>query len=263
MALNFTSDAADIKSHFGLNESQFTQLKNEVGKLSPNQRAAVSDEYVLLWKALNTGDSSAGSGPPPLTPANMGSYLSLAGWTGDAAFPSPGATMLSVLTEVSAEQRKDNREEYQQDAESIAATMKAQAGEIRSKAKLQLILGCVSGALAIAEGAASFGMSVSNLNKFSAGKITEAQLGARNTALQGAQGAVQGASGIINAVSQYYGQMSDAKIKEMDAVIELKRSDMEQLRSLDQSLTEVIQKALSSHEAIQQGVNQTMSRILG
>ncbi|MDR1111011.1 MAG: type III secretion system translocon subunit SctB [Deltaproteobacteria bacterium] len=266
MALNLdtAAAAADIRTRYGLNESQFDQLKSDVGKLNGQQRAAISDEFVLIWKALNTSGSSLGDVKPRLTGTAMGTYMSLTGWTSSTSFDvTPGATMMAVLTEILAEQRKQDRDQIVTEADSISKSMMNQADNIREKAAIQLAIGCVTGAISIIGGLASMYSASSNLDALDKKVISEAQLGTKNVELQGAQSALQGANAILNAVGEYYGQEFDAANKELDAGIEQIRAIMESLRSLDQSLGEVIQKAISSFEAIQQGLNQARSRILG
>ena len=59
------------------------------------------------------------------------------------------------------------------------------------------------------------------------------------------------------------GAQYDAVIKEMDAAQEQMRANRDALKSVTDSLSELIQKAISTQDAIQQNMNQTRARILG
>ena len=56
--------------------------------------------------------------------------------------------------------------------------------------------------------------------------------------------------------------MLDAEMKDREADIELKRSLIAQLDSLNNALKEVIQKAMQTQETIQANTNQTRTKIL-
>lgn len=73
----------------------------------------------------------------------------------------------------------------------------------------------------------------------------------------------QGASGIVSSVGEFVGAQYDAAMKEMEADQERMRASRDALKSINDSLSEVIQKSISTQDAIQQNMNQTRSRILG
>ena len=262
------------------------------------------------------------------------------------AVASPLAGLSAMISELSAEQRKENREIMKAQTDSIVMSMEQQADEIRKKAVAQLACGIVSGAINIGMGAVQFGMGVKQLtsskglNAKDANMVEEKQLnkdvhslekqtkastkevksltkqvgkdpsqahnlenaqnkldinkeslkaaqkdladlranapeltGAQRKAANKAQsyGVMgqsmsqlgQGVSGIINSIGGYVGAQYDAAIKEMDAAQEQMRANRDALKSITDGLSELIQKALSTQDAIQQNMNQTRSRILG
>lgn len=74
------------------------------------------------------------------------------------------ASINALITEMSAEQRKENREVMKAQTDSIAMSMEQQADEIRKKAVAQLVCGVVSGAINIGMGAVQFGMGMKQLS---------------------------------------------------------------------------------------------------
>lgn len=259
---------------------------------------------------------------------------------------SPLAALSALITELGAEQRKENREVMKAQTDSIVMSMEQQADEIRKKAVAQLACGIVSGAINIGMGAAQFGMGVKQLttsrglNAKDASMVEEKQLNKdvhslekqvkadtrqvdtlakqvkagkapvdefkaaqekldiNQKTLKEAQTQLkdlragapeptvaqreasaksqsysnlsqsmsqlgQGVSGIINSISGFVGAQYDATIKEMDAAQEQMRANRDALKSITDGLSELIQKAISTQDAIQQNMNQTRSRILG
>lgn len=215
------------------------------------------------------------------------------------AVASPLAGLSAMITELGAEQRKENREVMKAQTDSIVMSMEQQADEIRKKAVAQLVCGIVSGAINIGMGAVQFGMGVKQL---SMGRqqgqlgdqqkmLSEKMDGMNGKALGNARkmhdslgtqaGAIgsqsqaygvmgqsmsqlgQGVGGIINSIGGFVGAQYDATIKEMDADQEQMRASRDALKSITDGLSELIQKALSTQDAIQQNMNQTRSRILG
>ena len=57
--------------------------------------------------------------------------------------------------------------------------------------------------------------------------------------------------------------MYDAELKELEGDVARIRAQQQNLESLDEALKALIQKSLSSQDAIQQNINQTRTKILG
>lgn len=73
----------------------------------------------------------------------------------------------------------------------------------------------------------------------------------------------QGMGGLVGHVGDYLGAQYDAAMKEMEADQERMRASRDSLKSINDNLTEVIQKSISTQDAIQKSVNDTRLRILG
>ncbi|MDR3054689.1 MAG: hypothetical protein LBU53_04720, partial [Zoogloeaceae bacterium] len=152
-----------------------------------------------------------------------------------------------------------NQEVRQQQVDAVAASMKSEADKMRDMAATQLALGIASGVITIAGGAVQAGMAGNALTK----GLGSGDAMLANTQATGVGQAIGGGSGILNAISQFVGTQAQAEFKEMEADQEKMRAYGESVKSLDDGLKELIQKALEAQNAIQQTQNQARSRILG
>lgn len=320
----------------GLSSDQqqvYNQLINDAGTVNVSRAAVDKELQVAMDAGLSFQEAAAQvSNDLPTLTLPKSSSGSLGGWVGVA---SPMASINALITEMSAEQRKENREVMKAQTDSIAMSMEQQADEIRKKAVAQLVCGVVSGAINIGMGAVQFGMGMKQLNM---GKQQEALareqgvLGKQQTDIaskqanlkslrnEGAKGLSgdelkqvnmeyssqkaplkadmtdvkaqmktldaksgalgsqsqsygvmgqslsqlgQGVSGIVGSVGDFIGAQYDAAMKEMEADQERMRASRDALKSINDSLSELIQKSISTQDAIQQNMNQTRSRILG
>lgn len=218
-----------------------------------------------------------------------------------SAVPSFGSTYLALITELSSEQRRQNAEMRALQTEEMASKIEEQAENIREKAVVQLVTGVVTGALSIAQGVASVSITakgmVSNEQtaktaynssiESSTGGGTKPIVGeqAMNAALEKADNAATlarqqadmmlntrvqafnsgmgGANSILGSIGQCVSTMYDAELKELEGDVERIRAQQQNLESLDESLKALIQKSISSQDAIQQNINQTRTKILG
>lgn len=218
-----------------------------------------------------------------------------------SAVPSFGSTYLALITELSSEQRRQNAEMRALQTEEMASKIEEQAETIREKAVVQLVTGVVTGALSIAQGVASVSITakgmVSNEQtaktaynssiESSTGGGTKSIVGeqAMNAALEKADNAATlarqqadmmlntrvqafnsgmgGANSILGSIGQCVSTMYDAELKELEGDVERIRAQQQNLESLDESLKALIQKSISSQDAIQQNINQTRTKILG
>lgn len=239
----------------GLSSEQqqvYNRLISDAGTVNVS-KAAVDKELQSAMDAGLTFQEAAAqirNDLPSLPPPSSGS-ASLGGWVGVA---SPMASINALITELSAEQRKENREVMKAQTDSIAASMEQQADEMREKAVTQLVCGVVAGTISITAGSLMIGGSLR-------GKL--GSLTVDNTVGTALGNLGQGASGIASSVGQFLGTESDATIKEMEADQERMRASRDSLKSINDSLSELIQKSISTQDAIQQNMNQTRSRILG
>ena len=305
----------------GLSSDQqqvYNQLINDAGTVNVSRAAVDKELQVAMDAGLSFQEAAAQvrNDLPTLTPPKSSSGA-LGAWVGVA---SPMASINALITEMSAEQRKENREVMKAQTDSIAMSMEQQADEIRKKAVAQLVCGVVSGAINIGMGAVQFGMGMKQLNmgkqqtdiankqadlkslrsegaKLSGDELKQfnAEYSSRKASLKadmtdvktqmktldaksGALGAQsqsygvmgqsmsqlgQGVSGIVGSVGDFIGAQYDAAMKEMEADQERMRASRDALKSINDSLSELIQKSISTQDAIQQNMNQTRSRILG
>ena len=305
----------------GLSSDQqqvYNQLINDAGTVNVSRAAVDKELQVAMDAGLSFQEAAAQvrNDLPTLTPPKSSSGA-LGAWVGVA---SPMASINALITEMSAEQRKENREVMKAQTDSIAMSMEQQADEIRKKAVAQLVCGVVSGAINIGMGAVQFGMGMKQLNmgkqqtdiankqadlkslrsegaKLSGDELKQfnAEYSSRKASLKadmtdvktqmktldaksGALGAQsqsygvmgqsmsqlgQGVGGIVGSVGDFIGAQYDAAMKEMEADQERMRASRDALKSINDSLSELIQKSISTQDAIQQNMNQTRSRILG
>ena len=149
----------------GLSSDQqqvYNQLINDAGTVNVSRATVDKELQVAMDAGLSFQEAAAQvrNDLPTLTPPKSSSGA-LGAWVGVA---SPMASINALITEMSAEQRKENREVMKAQTDSIAMSMEQQADEIRKKAVAQLVCGVVSGAINIGMGAVQFGMGMKQLN---------------------------------------------------------------------------------------------------
>ena len=217
------------------------------------------------------------------------------------AMPSFGSNYLALITELSSEERRRNAEMRALQTEELASKIEEQADTIRDKAVTQLVTGIVTGAMSIAQGAASVSITAKGMVSSeqaaqkaysssidtSTGSGTKPIVGeqAMNTVLEKADTAaalarqqsdmmlnakvqafnssMNGANSILGSIGQCVSTMYDAELKESEAEVERIRAQQQNLESLDEALKALIQKSISTQHTIQQNINQTRTKILG
>ncbi len=247
----------------GFDQSIYDDLKTKytqsTGKTEQELQAA------LLAAAGNTGSfsdavktvsSSLPTLSTPIMEADIRSY---------GALPSFGSNYLALITQMSSEQRQQTRDMRAQETEAMAQKIEDEADTIRSKAVANLVTGIVSGTLTIAQGVTAGIIMSKGISKNSGLEGLERQTADTqlNTKVQNFNAIAGGSNNILNSIGQTVATQFDAKLKEQEADVERMRAMQTQLDSLDEALKEVIRKAISSQEAIQQNVNQTRTKILG
>ena len=240
----------DITQAPGFNQQQYNQLVESAK--TQNVATAMVDSKLL--DAINAGKSfdealtMVSSDLPRLSKPNAQAFEQLKGWV---ALPAPGALVMSLITEISAQQREQNKQLMWAQTEAVVASMKDQADKMRTMAGIQLALGIASAAVNVAAGVAQAKV---------AGGAGEGMVQAAKA--QGVGKAVGGGAEALGAVNQFVGSMYQAEFKEMEADQEKLRSMSDTMRELNDGLKELIQKSLSSQESIQQSKNQATTRIL-
>ena len=253
---------------------------NLYGNLDPLAGAAGVTETQTTAKA-----AAADTLPPVKTASATGSSLptlsdptGLAGLASMQGVPSLGASVLELIGNVSDEQRRANNEQRFQESLKVVNELHDQADTMRSQAAVNLALGLVSAGIQI--GASTF-QTVQSVRAFSgynssmnaanalanAGAKSEAvnrannMLQTMNIQIQGVTGIISGSAKIFDSAKEMASTMLDAEMKDREADIELKRSLIAQLDSLNNALKEVIQKAMQTQETIQANTNQTRTKI--
>ena len=84
-----------------------------------------------------------------------------------------------------------------------------------------------------------------------------------NAKVQAFNSSMNGANSILGSIGQCVSTMYDAELKESEAEVERIRAQQQNLESLDEALKALIQKSISTQDAIQQNINQTRTKILG
>ena len=249
------STITDVKQIPGFNQQQYDTLIAQ----AKSQKVDVSLVTASLLDAVNNGKdfSSAmqqvSSDLPKLAKPDASLLVQLSNWP---AMPAPGALVMALITELSAEQRQQNRELSWAQTDAIVDSMKDQADEMRKMATAQLVLGMAGAVTTIAGGVAQSSMAASGMGMADSNKMLQ------STKAQGVGTAIGGGAGLFSAGSQFVGSMYQASFKEMEADQERMRALRDSLKDLNDSLKELIQKTLSSTESIQQGKNQATTRIL-
>ncbi len=251
----------------------YNQVYNDVSKTEDadatkqlqdiKQKAqAAPDNQQVLEKLLQDLKNIQDALPKLPTPKFDLDKLDLSG----IAVPSMGASVLSLITELADEQRRANNEARFQQTEATVAKMHEQAEEIRDKAVTQLALGITANAISM--GASLYG----GISSAKAGVKVAAMPGGINANQATLQGMLQTSQGYSQAagmlgqtlgtVASTVGGLYDADIKHMDAQIEQLRAMSQQLDNLNDSLKELIRKAIDTQNTIEQNMNQTRTKIL-
>ena len=188
--------------------------------------------------------------PPPVYEQGFSLYVGSA----PASF---GSTYLALIQDMAAEQRKQTADAKALQTEAVISNIEEQAKNIRTKAALDLTASVISGAFQIASGVTGAVMSGAALK--GGGDVGMVQA----SRIQGGTGAISGGGTIASGAFTFGGTMVEANTKELEADAERMRATQEQLNRIDDAMHELLQKARSTQETIQQNINQTRAKILG
>lgn len=240
-----------------------TTLTNAIQSLEETGSAAKTEK---AKSAAGPSDMPAAGKSPAASETPKLSLPTLRDLSGLSTIPSMGASVLALIIEISDEQRRANRESIYQQTQSIVDKMHAQADAMRDTAVTQLALGITSAAITIGASVYTIGASASALKSVSGSTLSEsmqaALLQTRNAQIGAASQGLGGLGTIASSASEYVGTAGNAASKVTDAEIEQLRGYKSVLESLDESLKEVVQKAISTQDQIAQNTNQTRVKIL-
>lgn len=250
--INIDSRVSDLSLYGATAMTEGASVASTKGTSAPQD--ALPD--IILGDSL----SQTGSRPTLPDPTGLAALASLQG------VPSLGANALSLVQELSDEQRRANNEQRMQNSLLIVEKLHDQASTMRSQAITNLVMGVVSAGLQIGASAVQVGMSVKAGNAFSksneTAEVKAAVLQNANTKIQGITQGINAAGSMVSTAKDVTNTFLDAKMKDRDAEIEMVRSYLAQLDSLNDSLKEVIRSARENQNAIQQNMNQTRTKIL-
>ena len=221
--------------------------------------ARVGNDAAQVASLLSDGpDFSAGI---PELPAAALEGLSASG------IPSLGASTLALIEQVSDDMRRANAEMRKEATRATVEEIRGQAQKTREQAVLNLALGITSAAISAG---ISLGTSLRSASLMNAAGGPSANLSAgqaailqsQNASIEAQGKALHGAADAVDAVKNFLNASNEAAIKEADARIETLRAHRAALESLDESVKEVIKKALEAQQAVAESMNQTRTRIL-
>mgnify|MGYP007069936615 CR=1 FL=1 len=249
-----TLDINTIRSYDPTAYSQVQErFIQSTGKTAAEFEAAVSslaaNEMLSANDVLRLIDQSLPQLENPVTKPNYPVLTTM---------PSPGASVLALLTDITNEQRKITSDARIESTKVLVAKMREEADTIREKATAQLIMGLVSGTIQIAGGITTAGMSGSALKNGLAGE----QLAAKNNLIQGVGQVFSGTSKIMDTVSNSYGLYKDAEIVTIKSDEEQVREMRERMSQLDESMRQLINRTNSTIDSIVQSSQQARNKIL-
>lgn len=257
--------STDISQISGYDATMYEELASEYTQKTGKSEADLQEILLDLVNRNNSFEDAIGlvradlpELSPPIWERDFTSYTA-------GALPSFGSNYMALITEIASDQRKQAHDMKALQTEALISNIEEQAKNIRTKAALDLTAGIISGTAQIASGvfsAVAIGAGMNKLSGVSENMFTGKAM-ALNTQVQGISSAITGGGSIGSAGFNFGGQMVDASTKKLEADAERIRATQDQLDRQSNALHEVIQKALSSQDAIQQNMNQTRTKILG
>ncbi len=254
---------------------QFNSLTNQIQigneTLSKEDlKGVISDDAINLFFALAEKKFTPGNG---LNSIGIDGYgLSLPDGDVDVsaflALPSPGAALLALVTEANAESKKMSQQLAFEKGLQAVDKMKEEAESIRSNAIVQCAMGCASGLVSIGSGVAGGCLATGAgplLKTTNAGgevvqKYSTQQLSALSTSVTTSIG---GLTRVNDSIAGMLNSFASAEQKEMQAEAEMFRNLRDSLKSLVDNYNQVIAKALSTTDSLQQSTNQARTKIMG
>lgn len=252
----------DVTGVTGFNANQYNALI-EAGKSECVSQAGIDKSIQAAMAAGKNFEEAVRltQAALPQLPPPMGDGVLFRSENG--AIPSLGADIMALMVDSASEQRRQAAEQRAMKTELIIDEIHEQAQTMRDKAVAQLVMGIISGTVSIAQGVATVSVMSKGIdaNKAKTGLERQTSDMALNTKTSAINSALGGVATTMNSISGAIGGFMDAEIKESEARIEGYRAVNDTLQALEQSLKELIQKALSVQDSIQQNVNQTRTKI--
>ena len=238
--------------------TEYTERTNKSGLDLQNELMAYAAEGKNFDEAAALIRAELPELPAPIMERDITSYAA-------GALPSFGSNYMALITELSADQRKQTADQKALQTEMLISNIEEQADKIRTKAALELTASVITGATQIASGI--FTTAKVSAGMAGAQNMTARQVNAQamtvTTKVQAQAGAITGAGTIASGAFTFGASMVEAESKELEAEAERIRATQDLLDKQDQALHELIQKSISTQDTIQQNINQTRTKILG
>ena len=205
-----------------------------VGDKQPTEKTGSSSEFTL----------------PPLT----------------AASASLGSALLAKISEISEEQRRANAMVRAEQTVATVNKLHDQAEEIRSQATAAFACSICSSIISIGASVLSIagtGKAMSENANINDAAERAAMLTAKTQRIGAVAESIQGTAKMFSAGETLATGIGQAAQTHIQAEIEMLRASTEEVNELIDALREVVDKATSAQNAIQQSENQARTRILG
>lgn len=183
-----------------------------------------------------------------------------------AASASLGSALLAKISEISEEQRRANAMVRAEQTVATVNKLHDQAEEIRSQATAAFACSICSSIISIGASVLSIagtGKAMSENANFNDAAERAAMLTAKTQRIGAVAESIQGTAKMFSAGETLATGIGQAAQTHIQAEIEMLRASTEEVNELIDALREVVDKATSAQNAIQQSENQARTRILG
>ncbi len=228
----------------------------------------VLDSVDNLLKNFKSGDASSSS---------LGGFYGMG---------SIMAQLSALIVETAAQQRETNRQEVLAQTDLLVENIHEQADKMREQAKNQLYAGIASGLATMGQGAMSIAGSFKamKINK-TAGIASDVANSTNNPVVRGAHQSfaqelntkatlvnekftgggslIKGGGDLVASGFNYLAAREGAEIKDLEAEQARINAQIENLKAINDSLKELIDKSISVSSSIIEQQNNTTSKILG
>lgn len=183
-----------------------------------------------------------------------------------AASASLGSALLAKISEISEEQRRANAMVRAEQTVATVNKLHDQAEEIRSQATAAFACSICSSIISIGASVISIagtGKAMSENANINDAAERAAMLTAKTQRIGAVAESIQGTAKMFSAGETLATGIGQAAQTHIQAEIEMLRASTEEVNELIDALREVVDKATSAQNAIQQSENQARTRILG
>ena len=183
-----------------------------------------------------------------------------------AASASLGSALLAKISEISEEQRRANAMVRAEQTVATVNKLHDQAEEIRSQATAAFACSICSSIISIGASVLSIagtGKAMSENANINDAAERAAMLTAKTQRIGAVAESIQGTAKMFSAGETLATGIGQEAQTHIQAEIEMLRASTEEVNELIDALREVVDKATSAQNAIQQSENQARTRILG